>query len=277
MNEIVEMAEAVSPVAISDPMKIVLCVAISLGVTLLFLFLAGRFFKGLSKKSNGIHIKFFNSLIKIIIVIIEIYYLLTLFEATREISKTLLGGGAIFLTVISFGAQHALGNVISGFFISASKPYNLNDKIKVVSGGSILAEGIVSDITTRHTVIHTFDGQACIIPNSVMDSSVIINTTYTENVGNFFTVDISYESDVDVAMGIVKKLVVEHPLTLNDESTTVMISQMTDNGLTLKTTVWTKILADNFQACSDIRGQILSEFKKANIVIPYNTITVKSE
>lgn len=277
MNEIVEIAEAVSPVEISNTMKIVLSVAISLGICILLLFISGSFFKRLSKKSNGIHIKFFNSLFKIIIVIIEIYYLLTLFEATREISKTLLGGSAIFLTVISFGAQHALGNIISGFFISASKPYNLNDKIKVVNGGSVLAEGIVSDITTRHTVIHTFDGQACIIPNSVMDSSVIINTTYTENVGNFFTVDISYESDVDVAMGIVKKLVVEHPLTLNDESTTVMISQMTDNGLTLKTTVWTKILADNFQACSDIRGQILSEFKKANIVIPYNTITVKSE
>ena len=250
-------------------------VLISVAVCCLLLLLIKKLMKKLSSKSNGLHIKYFNSLIKIIVVVMEIYYLLTLFDATKSLSTTVLGGSAVLLAAVSFGAQHAMGNIFSGFFISASRPYELEDKIKVVSGGSILAEGIVKDITIRHTVVETFDGQACIIPNSTMDSSVIINSTYTENVGNFLTVEISYESDIDKAVEIMKKLVVNHQLTLNDDTTTVSVSQMTSNGLILKTAVWAKTLGDNFAACSDIRKQIISEFAKEGIVIPYNTITVK--
>lgn len=251
--------------------KVVVSVIIYILLRLIF----KGMFKRMRKRSNGVHIKYFNSLIKIVLIILEVYYLLTLFDATRSISKTLLGGGAVLLTVISFGAQQAMGNIISGLFISASKPYELEDKIKVVSGGSILAEGIVKDITTRHSVIQTFDGQTCIIPNSIMDSSVIVNTTYNDTVGNFLTVEIAYDSNVDKAIEILKRLIIEHDLTLNDNSTIVALSQMTDNGLLLKTTVWTKNLSDNFSACSDIRRRILAEFKDAGIVIPYNTVTIK--
>lgn len=251
-------------------------VVVSIAVCCTLLIISKNFSKKLSSKSKGIHIKYFDSLMKIILVALEIYYLLTLFDSTKSLSKTLLGGGAVFLTVLSFGAQQAMGNIVSGFFISASKPYELEDKIKVVSSGSILAEGIVKDITTRHTVVRTLDGQTCIIPNSVMDSSVIINSTFTENVGNFLTIEISYESDVDKAMAILKKLVTAHKLTLNDDSTTVSLSEMTTNGLILKTTVWTKTLGDNFSACSDIRMQVLDEYNKAGITIPYNTVTIKN-
>lgn len=271
MNDFIEVISA------NKIIMLLIKVAISLVVCILISILSKKISKKLSQKSNGLHIKYFDSLSKIILVIIEVYYLLTLFDATKSLSNTILGGGAIILTVLSFGAQQAMGNIVSGLFISASKPYELEDKIKVVSGGSILAEGIVKNITTRHTVVETFDGQACIIPNSVMDSSVIINTTYTENVGNFLTVEISYESDVDKAIDILKKLIVEHELTLNDDSTQVALSQMNDNGLLLKTTVWTKTLADNFKSCSDIRKQVLVEFNKEGILIPYNTIIIKNQ
>lgn len=249
---------------------------ISIAVLCLLFLLFKKFLRKISKKSNGLHIQYFNSLIKILLVLLEIYYLLTLFDVTKTLSTTILGGGAIFLTVASFGAQQAMGNIVSGFFISASKPYELEDKIKVANGGSVLAEGIVKDITTRHTVIETFDGQTCIIPNSVMDSAVIINTTYTENVGNFLTVEISYESDVDKAMEIIKSIIVKNEMTLNDDTTTVSLSQMNSDGLMLKTTVWTKTLGENFAACSDIRKQVLAEFNKAGITIPYKTITIKN-
>lgn len=254
---------------------ILIKILISVAVCCLLILFFKNILSKLSNKSNGIHIKYFNSLIKILLVIVEIYYLLNLFDATRSISTTILGGGAVVLAVVSFGAQQAMGNVISGLSISASKPYELNDKIKVVSGGSVLAEGMVKDITIRHTVVETFDGQTCIIPNSIMDTSVIINTTYTDNVGNFLAIEISYESDVDKAMDILKRLVVGHDLTLNDDSTSVSLSQLNDNGLLLKTTVWTKTLGDNFKACSDIRIQVLKAYKEAGITIPYNTIIIK--
>ena len=211
------------------------------------------------------------------ILVVEINFILSLFDMTKTVSNTILGGSALILTVVSFASQQALGNVVSGFLISATKPYKLNDKIKVCNtGGSVMAEGLVEDITTRHTIIKTFDGQSCIVPNSVMDNSVIINTTYTENVGNFLTVQIAYDADVDKAMELMTKIILEHPLTLKDPEPVVRLSALADSGVILKTAVWTKNLDDNFAACADIRCAMLKEFRKEGIEIPYPTVSINN-
>ena len=86
-----------------------------------------------------------------------------------------------------------------------SKPYNVDEKIRVVQGGSVIAEGIVKDITIRHTVIRQFNGESCIVPNSVMDAAVITNTNFTENIGNFLEIEIAYDSDIKGAMQVYTK------------------------------------------------------------------------
>ena len=166
--------------------------------------------------------------------------------------------------------------MISGISISASKPYNEDEKIRVVQGGTVIAEGIVKDVTLRHTVIYQFNGESCIVPNSVMDTSVIINTNYTENIGNFVEVEIAYDADVEEAIQIMKKVCAEHTLTLNTEANAVTASGYTQNGIVLKTTIWTENLNDSFQACSDIRIALVAEFRKNGIEIPYQTVTVNA-
>lgn len=255
--------------------KIFLEICVSIGITTL-LILGIRFtIKRLSKKRDGIHLKFFQSFLSVIVIAACIFHTLSLFEVTKSMSKTLLQSSALLLAVATFAAQQALGNVISGLFITVTRPYNLNEKIKVMStGGAVISEGIVYDITIRHTIIKTFDGQSVIIPNSVMDSAVIVNTNYTENVGNFLEVQVGYDSDVEMASNIFKKIIIDHPLTINDESTLISLCRFESSGVVLKATVWAKTLDDNFNACNDIRMSILKEFKAKKITIPYNTITI---
>ena len=190
-------------------------------------------------------------------------------------SKVVLQSGSLILAIATFAAQHALGNVISGVSISVSKPYNEGEKIRVVQGGTVIAEGIVRDVTLRHTVIYQFNGESYIVPNSVMDTAVVINTNYTENIGNFIEVEISYDADIDEALRIIRKVCAEHELTLNTEEHAVTASGYTQNGIILKTTIWTENLDDSFHACSDIRIALITEFKKSGIEIPYQTVTVK--
>ena len=146
----------------------------------------------------------------VIIDVVVIYSLAQQFDITKDISKVLLQSGSLIIAIATFAAQQALGNVISGISISASKPYNEDEKIRVVQGGTVIAEGIVKDVTLRHTVIYQFNGESCIVPNSVMDTSVIINTNYTENIGNFVEVEIAYDADVEEAIQIMKKVCAEH-------------------------------------------------------------------
>ena len=126
----------------------------------------------------------------------------------------------------------------------------------------------------RHTVIDQFNGESCIVPNSIMDSSVIINTNYTANVGNFVEIEITYDADIEKAIGIMRRVCAEHELTLNTEQNAVTASGYTRNGVILKTTIWTENLNDSFKACSDIRIALIEEFQKNGIEIPYQTVTV---
>lgn len=225
--------------------------------------------------SHFAHLEFFKRIANVVVIIVITYALAQQFEVTRELSTALLQSGSLILAIATFAAQHALSNVISGFSISFTSPYAVGDKIRVTQGSSVIAEGIVTDITLRHTIISQYNGKSCIVPNSVIDSSVITNTNFTENVGNFMEVTIAFDSDIRKAMSILQKICIDHKLTLNTEENTVTAKAILADGIALKTTVWTKTLDENFQACSDIRVQLVQEFHENGIIIPYQTVTIQ--
>ncbi len=231
-------------------------------------------FRIMSKKHNSVHLRFAKSIINVLVVIVMFYILVQQFDVTKDIGKELLESGTLIVAIATFAAQQALSNVISGFSLSMSNPYNVDEKIKVVQNGHIIAEGIVKDITIRHTIIRQYNGETCIVPNSVMDSAVITNTNYTENIGNFMEIEISYHSDIELAIKILRETCAQHELTLNTEENKIFIKGYTFNGVILKTTIWTENLDDSFQACSDIRGKLVKEFKKNGIEIPHQTVTI---
>lgn len=233
-------------------------------------------FRMMSKKHNSVHLRFIKSIANVIVVIVVLYSLAQQFDVTKDISKTLLQSSSLLVAIATFAAQQALSNVISGLSLSMSKPYNVDEKIRVVQGGSVIAEGIVKDITIRHTVIRQFNGESCIVPNSVMDSAVITNTNFTENIGNFMEIEIAYDADIKKAMRLMQDVCIAHELTLNTADNKVFIKGYTQNGITLKTTVWTETLDDSFLACSDIRKDLVEAFRQNGIRIPYQTVTLQN-
>ena len=251
---------------------------ISVVIILFTTFILLKIVKGFSKKAlekaNNIHFRSIQSIFKVAIITISIYSCLSVFDLTKDVSKTVLQSGTLIIAIATFAAQQALGNVISGFSIAFAKPFEVGQKVKVVNGGNIIAEGIISNITIRHTMIKQFDGQICIVPNSTMDSSVIINTNYNGDIGNFFEIEIGYGSDVSRAKEILLNVYKNEELAIKKEEATVFVSQLTSNGLLLKLTVWTKTISDNFLTCSNMRQKVVECFRCEGIEIPYNTITL---
>jgi len=251
-------------------------IVVFIGIGLLLNQIVNLIFRMIGRKKYSAHLRFFKRLINVVIIVLTIYILAQQFEVTKDMSTALLQSGSLIVAIATFAAQQALSNVISGFSLSLSKPYDVNDKIRVVQGGSTVAEGIVTDITIRHTIISLYNGESCIVPNSIMDSSVITNTNFTENIGNFLEVEITYQSNITMALAIMKRICVEHELTLNTEENNVFVKGYSSNGVVLKTTVWTKTLDENFKACSEIRQAIVEQFQQAHIEIPYHNVTVYS-
>ncbi len=247
-----------------------------IGVTFVLIQIVNLIFRRLERKNNAAHLRFSRSVIKVFIIVMTIYALAQQFDMTKDMSTALLQSGSLVIAVATFAAQQALSNVISGFILAFSKPYNVNDKIRVSQGNSVIAEGIVTDITLRHTIINQYNEESCIVPNSVMDSAVITNTNYTENIGNFMEITVGYDSDIPKAMELMKRICAGNMLTLNTMENKVFVKGYSADGVILKTTVWTKNLNDSFQACSEIRLALVQEYLNHGIEVPYQTVTVKS-
>ena len=230
-------------------MNNILMIGVFIVVEILMNRLVSLIFRFMEKKHNSVHLRFTKSFVNVLISVILCYTLLQQFELTRDISKVLLQSGSLMIAIATFAAQQALGNVISGISLSVSKPYN-------------------------DTIIRQYNGECCIVPNSVMDSAVITNTNFIENVGNFIEIEIGYDADIEKAMNLMQSICVNHELTLNTEENKVFIKTYTANGIILKTTVWSRNLDDSFQACSDIRVALVENFRAEGITIPYQTVTI---
>ena len=88
-----------------------------------------------------------NSIIFIIAVVIIFYSI----PALKDLGLTLLASAGIFAAIVGFASQQAFSNIVSGIFIVMFKPFRVGDQIKIKED-----QGIIEDITLRHTVIRTF-------------------------------------------------------------------------------------------------------------------------
>ena len=93
--------------------------------------------------------------------------------------------------------------------------------------------------------------------------------------GNYIEIEVGYDTDVEEARKIIQKICDEDPRILNNQKTKVLVSAITANGMLLKFTIWSKDLNDSFEACSNVRQRLVSEFLKAGITIPYQTFSVE--
>jgi small-conductance mechanosensitive channel len=102
-----------------------------------------------------------------------------------------LVGIGFFGIVLGLAAQSVLGNLFSGLMILAARPFNINDRIALVtwqygkfppslSHGWLepAYTGIVKSITLTYTRILTDSGALLKVPNSIVTQSLIMNIDY---------------------------------------------------------------------------------------------------
>ena len=235
-------------------------------------------FKLAFKVRQSLTIKFILKLVTYAGVFIILLGFLNHYDLTKNAGKTLFQSSAVIVAIFTFSAQKFLGNVISGIALTFQKPFELNEKVQLKStSGNIVAEGYVMDITIRHTSIKQVDGKVCLIPNSVIDELVVINSNTLENNGYPFYMVCSFDSDVDLAIEIMQKEIEDNKRTFKTDDITnkVLCSEITDDGFKLQAIIWTNSITDNFKACSELRISIFKAWREAGIDIPYKTITLK--
>jgi len=243
-------------------------------VGIVFIKVNQKVFKEIIKKKPIIHLRFLSGLVTGLIVFLGFYQIGMQFEATKEISSSILKNSGLIVAVAGFAAQQTLNNIISGLMISVAKPFDIGERVHLVNSN---ITGIIEDITLRHTIIKAFDNQRIVIPNSVMNSEILQNSNFEDSViGNYFELTISYESDLRKSIDLFREIISDHPSIITNDTyhPNVTVKDLSDTGIILKATIWTKDVGSNFRASSDIRIAIIERFKKEGIEIPYKTLKI---
>lgn len=238
----------------------------------------------ISKKidSTALHWKLLKQLIKIVWVIVFILGVVDNVPSLNKVGTALVACSSVIVAALGLASQDALGNAIDGVFISLFKPFAVGDRIKLVTRN---ITGTVVDINLRYTSIRTVENNLLMIPNSIMNDEIIENSNIVDTkIKAFLDVEITYDSNVKLAKQILRELVVKHPLFVDIrteeekengvEPVAILIRNLTSNGVELRVTLCSANINDSFILCSDLREQLLVEFKKNNIEIPYQTIEI---
>lgn len=195
----------------------------------------------------------------------------------RTIGVSLFAGAGIFAAILAFASQQAFSNIISGVFIIIFKPFRVGDLIEVKTD-----IGIVEDITMRHTVIKNFENKRIIIPNSVISADTIVNRSIIdERYKRMIDFDISYDSDIDLAMKIIGEEARKHPnfidwrtqedIEQGAEDMEIKLIQFKDSGMMLRAFIWSNNSGESFELMCDLNYNVKKRFDEEGIIIPFPT------
>lgn len=224
-------------------------------------------------KQEKIHHKFIRNIVVMLIYVIGAFIAFNEIPKFDTVFQALLAGSGIAALTIGLAAQESLGNAINGMFISIFRPFEVGDRIHLISSD---ITGYIEDITLRHTVVRTFVNSRVIIPNSVINKELIENSNYWDGkASSFVDVTITYDSDLELAQKIMSDIVTAHPDFVDvrpanerkGSPAKVYVRGLSLYGVDLRVSMWTDNIGNNFDACSDARQQIKLEFDKQGIKI----------
>ncbi|HEX3631154.1 MAG TPA: mechanosensitive ion channel domain-containing protein [Casimicrobiaceae bacterium] len=143
-------------------------------------------------------------------------------------------GGAVGVG-IGLGLQKLASNYIAGFTILLDRSIRLGDMITVDN-----RTGTVSVVSSRYVVVRGLDGVEAIVPNETLVTTTVLNHSYTsKDVKLGIPVQISYDSDLELAMRLMTELAVKERRVLQGPLAPVVnVLQFANNGIDLELAVW---------------------------------------
>lgn len=252
--------------------------AIAFVVARILRFLIGRFFRRAAKRLNvdPTRYNFLKNAVDFITFLVAIIIIFQSIQALRTFGTTLLTGAGILAAIVGFASQQAFSNIVGGVFLVIFKPFSVGDRVKI----GALYTGDVEDITLRHTIIKDFENRRIVIPNSVISSETIVNSTMTdEKVCMFVEFNVSFDSSIDQAMKIIRETAEQQAYCIDNRTPTelsngvpkivVRVLDLTDYSVKLRAETWANNASEGFELKCALIKDVKEAFDREGIEIPY--------
>jgi len=181
-------------------------------------------------------------------------------------------GGAVGVG-LGFGLQKIAANYISGFVILAERSLRIGDMVKVDT-----FEGRITDIRTRYTVIRSLTGREAIVPNEMLITQRVENSSLADpRVVVTTTVQVEYGTDVRALQPKLEAAMRGVPRVLAEPAPSVQLANFAADGMDLVLNFW---IADpengHGNVKSDVNLALLEVLKTEGIEIPFPQRVVRT-
>jgi len=173
----------------------------------------------------------------------------------------MLAGLGIVSVVVGFALQESLGNLAAGGMILITRPYDMNDHIRLGS-----AEGTVKDMSLIATTIASFDNTMLVIPNRQVWNATIMN--FTRAAIRRVDVEVSIPSDADFGEveRILRGIIADDDRIRSEPAPLVHFGNMGDSAVSFWVRAWVDTPRYGEVSTALKRG-ITQRLRKANIDI----------
>ncbi len=178
---------------------------------------------------------------------------------------TILGTAGI---AVGLALQGSLSNLAGGVLILFFKPFSKGDLIVTSSG-----TGTVESIYILYTVIVTLEGFRITIPNSMLSNAAVTNMSNNPERLLDTIISVGYESDLDLVKTVIRGILDKNKNILHEKDYTIRLKTHNSSSLDFVVRAWVK--KENYwNVYFDFMEQVVIEFRKHNIEIPFNKLDI---
>lgn len=229
-----------------------------------FIRTGNRFLKHMqesSKRPGFAHI--FENIWTFIILIFAVFALLSAWNI--DVTPLLASAGVAGI-VVGFAARDAVANLFGGIALYFDDTYNVGDYIVLESG----EEGTVVDIGIRSTTIITRDDITASIPNSVLNSSMVINESAPKERKRITVpVGVAYGTDIDKLEEVLTDVAEEEENVLGHPTPRVQFREFGDSALQYVLLCWVEAPLKDLRTKHELNRKIYTRLDEEGIEIPF--------
>ncbi len=214
------------------------------------------------KRSGSPLIGFASGILKVITAVVILLRICGLYWLLSGITEQILMSSSLLVVVLGFVFQEGLTNIVHGFILSVSKPFKIGDRVTVTIDG-VGITGYIRMMGLRATTIQNILNNAYVsIPNAKLDLGLIQNnyTGAQRSSSSFLDAEITYESDLERAIWLMQECIVKNVYVRAErnrigvkEPPQVLVRAFGESGISIRGTVLTRTVEENFSACSELR------------------------
>ncbi len=226
----------------------------------------GRFlFRLMERKNIDVTLaKFLSAIVKILIIVFAVIISLGKFGVTIAPFIAALGAAAFGA---SFALQGPLSNYSAGLIIILTRPFIVGNTIEVAG-----VSGVVEEVKLACTILTDEEGEMITIPNKSIIGEILHNSRENKIVQG--SIGISYDSDPEQAISIIRHVLAANPDVNSENDPIIGISGFADSWVDIGFRYWVPTVK-YYGTAYAVNLAVFNALKEHQIDIPFPQREVK--